>query len=100
MAIQLQALPYRPDALEPHMSVRTLEFHYGKHHRAYVDNINAAAIDTDLAYADLVTIIKTARLRGDGKLFNNSAQIFWRRKQRSIAPIEGIGLRLRIITNC
>jgi Fe-Mn family superoxide dismutase len=40
MAFTLPALPYAPDALEPHISRETLEYHYGKHHQAYVDNLN------------------------------------------------------------
>lgn len=90
MAIQLPALPYDTTALEPHMSARTFEFHYGKHHKAYVDNTNAAIAGTDLDRADLPTIIKTAKSRGDRKLFNNSAQVwnhnfFW----NSLAPQGG-----------
>lgn len=90
MAIQLPALPYDTTALEPHMSARTFEFHYGKHHKTYVDNTNAAIAGTDLDRADLPTIIKTAKSRGDRKLFNNSAQVwnhnfFW----NSIAPQGG-----------
>ncbi|HTE43053.1 MAG TPA: superoxide dismutase [Steroidobacteraceae bacterium] len=82
MAIQLPALPYANNALEPHMSARTLEFHHGKHHKTYVDTTNAAIANTELDKAELTTIIKTAHERGDEKLFNNSAQawnhsFFW-----------------------
>ena len=47
MAISLPDLPYGADALEPHVSARTLEFHHGKHHKAYVDKLNAAISGTD-----------------------------------------------------
>jgi Fe-Mn family superoxide dismutase len=76
MTIQLPELPYALDALEPHMSRRTLEFHYGKHHRAYVDNTAAAIKGTALENADLPTIIRTAKTEGNKKLFNNSAQVW------------------------
>lgn len=90
MAIQLPELPYGVTALEPHMSARTFEFHYGKHHKAYVDNTNAAIQGTDLERADLPAIIKAAKSRGDRKLFNNSAQVwnhnfFW----HSLSPQGG-----------
>lgn len=90
MAIELPALPYGVTALEPHMSARTFEFHHGKHHKAYVDNTNAAISGTDLERADLPTIVRTAKSRGDRKLFNNSAQVwnhnfFW----NSISPQGG-----------
>lgn len=90
MAIQLPELPYDVTALEPHMSARTFEFHYGKHHKAYVDNTNAAIQGTDLERADLPAIIKAAKSRSDRKLFNNSAQVwnhnfFW----HSLSPQGG-----------
>ncbi|HEY4135140.1 MAG TPA: superoxide dismutase [Alphaproteobacteria bacterium] len=69
-------LPYDKQALEPHMSGRTLDFHYGKHHKAYVDNTNASTKGTALENADLAAIIKSAKDSGDRKLFNNSAQVW------------------------
>ena len=51
MTLTLPALPYDSDALEPHISARTLKIHHGKHHRAYVDETNRAIEDT--AYADM-----------------------------------------------
>ena len=45
MAFQLPALPYALDALEPHIDARTMEIHHGKHHNAYVTNLNAAIVD-------------------------------------------------------
>ena len=77
MAIQLPALPFEKDALAPYISANTLDFHYGKHHKAYVDNINNLIAGTDLEQADLDTIIKktvgdTARVG----FFNNAAQVW------------------------
>jgi Fe-Mn family superoxide dismutase len=75
MAITQPGLPYDKDALEPHISARTLEFHYGKHHKAYVDKTNAMIEGTALAKADLETIIKeTAGKADQAGLFNNAAQ--------------------------
>lgn len=82
MAIELPSLPFAKDALEPHMSARTLEFHHGKHHKAYVDKANAAIAGTPLEGASLEEIVKTAKSKGDKGLFNNAAQawnhtFFW-----------------------
>ena len=74
MAIQLPPLPFAYDALEPHMSARTLEFHHDKHHRAYVDKTNKLIAGTDLENADLETIVRRAKERGDQKLFNQAGQ--------------------------
>jgi len=87
MTIQLPELPYTPAALEPHMSARTLEFHHGKHHKAYVDNTNAAIAGTALEQSELDAIVRAAKERGDARLFNNAAQawnheFFW----NSLAP--------------
>jgi len=73
MAIELPALPYAQDALEPHISAETLEFHYGKHHQAYVTNLNKLIEGTDKANQSLEEIIKSA---GPGPLFNNAAQVW------------------------
>ena len=72
MTHQLPPLPYAKDALEPYISAETLEFHYGKHHQTYVDNLNKLIVDTEFADADLETIIKKAK----GGLFNNAAQVW------------------------
>jgi Fe-Mn family superoxide dismutase len=75
--IALPELPYAKDALAPVISVNTLEFHHGKHHRAYVDNLNKLVAGTDLAEADLETIIK--KVVGDparAGIFNNAAQVW------------------------
>jgi superoxide dismutase, Fe-Mn family len=70
MTFELPALPYDMDALAPHISKETLEYHYGKHHRAYVSNLNALTKDTPWADKTLEEIVKQA----DGKVFNNAAQ--------------------------
>jgi Fe-Mn family superoxide dismutase len=77
MAITLPELPYAKDALEPHISAKTLEFHHGKHHKAYVDNLLKLIAGTDLESADLETIIKKSA--GDASkagVFNNAAQVW------------------------
>ncbi len=72
MAITLPELPYEMDALEPHISKETLEYHYGKHHATYVAKLNPLIEGTDLANADLESIVKSS----EGGVFNNSAQIW------------------------
>ena len=72
MAIELPALPYEKNALAPHISEKTLEFHYGKHHAGYVKKLNAAIEGTDDANKSLEEIIKTA----SGGVFNNAAQTY------------------------
>ncbi len=70
MAIELPPLPYEKNALEPHISAETLEYHYDKHHAGYVKKLNAAIEGTEFADAALEDIIKKA----EGGLFNNAAQ--------------------------
>ncbi len=72
MAFELPALPYAMDALAPHISQETLEFHYGKHHQAYVNNLNGMVEGTDLASASLEDVIAQA----EGGMFNNAAQVW------------------------
>ena len=72
MAIELPALPYAKDGLAPHISAETLEYHYGKHHQAYVTKLNAAIEGTDLADKDLEHIVKNS----EGGVFNNAAQVW------------------------
>ncbi len=75
--IILPELPYAKDALAPVISANTLEFHHGKHHRAYVDNLSKLIAGTDLADADLETIIR--KVAGDparAGIFNNAAQVW------------------------
>ena len=73
MAFELMPLPYDSEALAPAISAETLSFHHGKHHQAYIDQTNAAVEGTDLAGADLETVIAKARGSKQG-LFNNAAQ--------------------------
>ena len=69
----LPQLPYAKDALAPHVSAETLEFHYGKHHQAYVTNLNNLIKGTEYDSLDLEAIIKKAPAGG---LFNNAAQVW------------------------
>jgi Fe-Mn family superoxide dismutase len=72
MQHQLPPLPYALDALQPHISKETLEFHYGKHHAAYVTNLNNLIKGTEFENASLEDIIK----KSSGGVFNNSAQVW------------------------
>ena len=74
MSIELPELPYAIDALEPHVSANTLEFHHGKHHKAYVDKLNAAIAGTSYEGHSLEAIIGAARDASDAGVFNNAAQ--------------------------
>ena len=68
----LPALPYALDALEPYMSRETLEFHWGKHHQTYVNNLNNLTAGTAFEGKDLVEVIRSS----EGGVFNNAAQVF------------------------
>ena len=70
----LPPLPFAPEALEPHMSARTLSFHHGKHHQAYVDKANAAIKDGPLATESDEAVVRAAKAQGNSGLFNNAAQ--------------------------
>ncbi|MDF2691196.1 MAG: superoxide dismutase [Gammaproteobacteria bacterium] len=72
MSFELPALPYEKNALEPHMSAETLEYHYGKHHKTYVDNLNNLVKGTEFEHKSLEDIIK----HSSGGVFNNAAQIW------------------------
>ncbi len=72
MAHELPPLPYANDALQPHISAETIEFHYGKHHQTYVTNLNNLIKGTEFETASLEDIIK----KSSGGLFNNSAQVW------------------------
>ena len=72
MAFELPALPYAQDALEPHISAETLEYHYGKHHKTYVDKLNGLVEGTDLAGKTLEEVVTSS----EGGVFNNAAQIW------------------------
>lgn len=81
---ELPALPYAQSALEPHITAKTISFHYGKHHQGYVDNLNKLVADTPLATQSLEKIIQeTARVADKAGIFNNAAQVwnhtfFWK----------------------
>ncbi len=72
MAFSLPELPYAKNALEPHISAETLEYHYGKHHKTYVDKLNGLVEGTDMADKSLEDIIRNS----SGGLFNNAAQVW------------------------
>ncbi len=72
MKFELPTLPYASDALEPVISKKTIEYHYGKHHQAYVNNLNNLIAGTEFENADLETIIK----KSEGGIFNNAAQVW------------------------
>ena len=83
-AFTLPALPYAQDALEPYISARTMSFHYGKHHQAYVDSLNKLVAGTPAAGQPLETIIVESAGKADkAAVFNNAAQawnhaFFWK----------------------
>lgn len=72
MTITLPELPYAKNALEPHISSETLEYHYGKHHQAYVTNLNKLIPSTEFESMELEEIIKKSK----GGIFNNAAQVW------------------------
>lgn len=72
MAFTLPALPYAQDALAPHISAETFEYHYGKHHAAYVTNLNNLIPNTEFAEKSLEAIVKSS----SGGIYNNSAQVW------------------------
>lgn len=77
MAISLPELPFAKDALAPVISANTLDFHYGKHHKAYVDNLNKLIAGTDLEQKLLEDIIKiVAKDPAKAGIFNNAAQVW------------------------
>jgi Fe-Mn family superoxide dismutase len=77
MPFQLPELPYVKDALAPVMSAETLEYHHGKHHKAYVTKTNELIGDQQqLAGASLIDVVRQAKSSGNSKLFNNSAQLW------------------------
>ncbi len=72
MTFELPPLPYERNALEPHISENTMNFHYGKHHQAYVTNLNKMVEGTDMASKSLEDVVKSS----DGGIFNNAAQVW------------------------
>ena len=91
MPFQLPDLPFAKDALAPHMSAETLDYHHGKHHKAYVTKTNELLEkETSLSGASLIEVVRGAKSSGNAKLFNNSAQLwnhsfFW----QCLAPANG-----------
>jgi Fe-Mn family superoxide dismutase len=90
MKIQDPMLPYDMDALEPYMSEKTLSYHFGKHHHAYVNKLRKLVEGTDYENLDIEEIIAKARKEGNVAVFNNAAQawnhdFFW----KSLAPTGG-----------
>lgn len=69
---KLPPLPYELNALEPYLSKETLEYHYGKHHQAYVNNLNNLVKETAFENLELTEII----MKSEGSIFNNAAQIW------------------------
>jgi superoxide dismutase, Fe-Mn family len=85
---QLIDLPYANDALGDFMSAETLDYHHGKHHKAYVDKVNVT-LEGKNAPGSLSVLIRQAKQSGDARLFNNAAQIwnhnfYW---TRSVRPV-------------
>lgn len=77
MSHQLPPLPYSLEALEPHISANTLSFHHGKHHQAYVTNLNNLIKDTDLENLSLEEVISLSAGKADKMgIFNNAAQVW------------------------
>lgn len=72
MSISLPELPYSNDALQPHISTETIEYHYGKHHRSYVTKLNDAISGTEFQDMALEDIVK----KSSGGIFNNAAQVW------------------------
>ena len=90
MTFTLPPLPFAKDALGKFMSAETLDFHHGKHHKAYIDKANALIEEKGIEARSLVETIRAAKEKGDKGLFNNTAQIwnhsfFW----QCLAPPEG-----------
>lgn len=103
MAIKMQPLPFDMDALEPHMSARTLEFHYGKHHKTYVDTANKLIKGTPYENQPLLEIVRATAKAKNGKeqkIFNNAGQawnheFFWQSLAKgSTRPLDYMNERL------
>lgn len=103
MAITLPQLPFEKDALAPYISANTLEFHHGKHHKAYVDNLNKLIEGTELASKSLEEIIKiAAKDSSKAGIFNNAAQVwnhsfYWQclKKAGGGAPTGVVGEKIK-----
>lgn len=103
MAITLPQLPFEKDALAPYISANTLDFHHGKHHKAYVDNLNKLIEGTELASKSLEEIIKiAAKDSSKAGIFNNAAQVwnhsfYWQclKKAGGGAPTGVVGEKIK-----
>jgi len=101
----LPNLPFNKNTLEPHISAKTLEFHYGKHHQAYIDNLNKLIVGTDLETASLEDIIMKTKGSADrAAIFNNAAQVynhtfFWNSLRPVDATLEPSQEVLAVINN-
>lgn len=102
MSFELPVLPYAMDALEPYISAKTMEFHYGKHHKAYVDNLNNLIKDTLYASMDLDDIIRSTVGKPEAAgIFNNAAQawnhaFFWKSMRKNGGGKPGAELKAKI----
>jgi len=101
MPIELPKLPFEDNALAPTISSNTISFHYGKHHKTYVDNLNKAIAGTDLAEKSLVEIVRAVAGKPDKTaIFNNSAQawnhaFYWNSlSPKSTAPSKALADRV------
>jgi Fe-Mn family superoxide dismutase len=74
MTFQLTKLPYDRDALEPHISARTLDYHYGKHHKGYVDKLNQNVAGTNYEDMVLEDVVRTSFRKKDTSVYNNASQ--------------------------
>jgi Fe-Mn family superoxide dismutase len=72
VTFKLNSLPYAKNALEPYISSETIDFHYGKHHQTYVNNLNNLLTNSPLDFNDIKEVIKAS----SGALFNNAAQVY------------------------
>ncbi|MEE4365066.1 MAG: hypothetical protein V2J08_14110 [Desulfotignum sp.] len=104
MPFTLPELPYKKDALAPHISARTLDFHHGKHHNAYVKNLNKLIEKSDLTGETLEAIIrKTTGNPEQSGIFNNAAQVwnhtfFWHSAQQQGTDMHPIKIVQRTIS--
>lgn len=101
--ITLEKLPFEMNALEPHISQKTLEFHHGKHHQAYVDNVNKLVAGSPLEKDSLESLVlKTAGRESKQAIFNNAAQaynheFFWQCLQANGDPVIPVELKNAVI---
>ena len=100
MTHELPALPYERDALEPHISRETLDYHYGKHHQAYLSKLNAALEGSEHAGASLEAVVRDST----GSIFDNAAQVwnhtfYWHSMSPSGGGEPGEALARRLVAD-